>query len=241
MKRLLITGATSGIGYQLAMDYATAGWQVTACGRNVATLEAMDRLERIETVCFDITDHSHVRQASETITHTFDLVILNAGTCEYIDDPIAFNADVFKRVFDINVLGVGYCLEAFTKKIKAGGQLAFMGSSASFLPFSRAEAYGSSKAAIRYLAESIAIDVADYDIAVSLISPGFVDTPLTHKNNFPMPMMISMDEAAKQIKKGLDKRKKHVLTSKALTLFLRVLGKLPHGLRHQLGQRLKNK
>ncbi len=240
MKSLLITGATSGIGYQLAIDYAAAGWEVMACGRNMAVLEEMGRIEGIETVFFDVSNHSQVRQAAEAIDKSFDLIILNAGTCEYIDDPIRFDSELFKRVFDINVIGVGYCLEAFNRKINVGGQLAFMGSSASFLPFSQAEAYGASKAAINYLAESIAIDLHEHGISVSLINPGFVKTPLTDKNNFSMPMIISMVEAAKQIKTGLDQRKKHVLTSRTLTIGLRILGKLPHGIRNMLGRRLKN-
>ena len=113
-----------------------------------------------------------------------------------------------------------------------------MGSSASFFPFTRAQAYGASKAGIAYLAQSLAVDLKSEDIAVSLVSPGFVETALTDKNDFDMPMKISVEQASSEIKQGLDKRKLHVTTPRLFTFVLGLIGKLPMRFQHWLSLKM---
>jgi len=170
MKTVLITGATSGIGEQLAIEYAAQGWSVVACGRNAVKLAQLSGHQNISSLAFDMSDQAEVAAAADKIDKILDLVILNAGTCEYMDDIKRFDTVMFRRVINSNVLGTADCIAAFLPKIPRGGQLAVMGSSASFFPFSRAQAYGASKAAVAYLAQSLAVDLARYEIAVSLIS-----------------------------------------------------------------------
>jgi len=237
MKTVLITGATSGIGERLAIDYAEQGWSVVACGRSAGKLAKLSEHDNISSLAFDMGDQEEVAAAVDKIDKTLDLVILNAGTCEYMDDIKRFDTELFQRVMNINILGTANCVAAFLPKIPRGGQLALMGSSASFFPFSRAQAYGASKAAIAYLAQSLAVDLAKYEIAVSLISPGFVETPLTNKNDFEMPMKISVEQASTGIIKGLSKRKHHVTTPRLFTFLLGLLGKLPHSVQHWLALR----
>ena len=237
MKTVLITGSTSGIGERLAIDYAAQGWSVIACGRNAKKLSQLSEHENITSLAFDMSDTAKVMAAAAEIDQALDLVILNAGTCEYMDDVKKFDTELFRRVINSNVLGTADCIAAFLPKIPRGGQLALMGSSANFFPFSRAQAYGASKAAIAYLAQTLAVDLAKYDIAVSLISPGFVETPLTNKNDFEMPMKISVDQAVSEIIKGLAKRKHHVTTPRLFTFILGSLGKLPHSVQHWLALR----
>ena len=237
MKTVLITGATSGIGERLATDYAALGWKVIACGRNVGKLANLSEHDNISSLAFDMSDSREVQEAADKIEQELDLVILNAGTCEYMDDIKQFDTELFRRVINSNVLGTADCIAAFLPKIPSGGQLALMGSSASFFPFSRAQAYGASKAAIAYLAQSLAVDLAKYAIAVSLISPGFVETPLTNKNDFEMPMKISVDQASSEIIQGLEKRKKHVTTPRLFTFLLGLFGKLPFSIQHWLALR----
>lgn len=241
MKTVLITGATSGIGERLALDYAQIGWSVIACGRNAGKLAQLSEHENITSLAFDMSDFSEVQAASDKILESLDLVILNAGTCEYMDDIKKFDAELFRRVINSNVLGTADCIAAFLPKIPRGGHLALMGSSANFFPFSRAQAYGSSKAAVAYLAQTLAVDLAEYDIAVSLISPGFVETPLTNKNDFVMPMKITVEQASSEIINGLLKRKHHVTTPKLFTFILGLLGKLPHSMQHWLALRTVKK
>ncbi|MCW8996348.1 MAG: SDR family NAD(P)-dependent oxidoreductase [Psychromonas sp.] len=226
MKRVLITGATSGIGKALAVDYASQGWKVVACGRNQPILDELVEHKNITTLCFDITDKQQIADATDTLDN-LDLLILNAGNCEYIDDPKHFDSALFERVITTNLLALGYCLDVLLSKLSPGGQLALMGSSASYLPFPRAEAYGSSKAAVAYLAKSLAIDLLPEKINVSLICPGFVKTPLTDKNDFKMPLLITAEQAADYIVTGLQKGKKEIHFPRKFTYLLKLFAYLP--------------
>ncbi|WP_394129647.1 SDR family NAD(P)-dependent oxidoreductase [Shewanella maritima] len=229
---VLITGASSGIGFELAKHYVAQGWQVIACGRNAQQLAL---LSGVHPLVFDITDASQVKAAGEQLAHviaqhdlSLSAVILNAGTCEYIDDVIKFDSALFQRVIHTNVIATGYCLEAFLPQLAAGGRLALMSSSATFLPFSRAQAYGASKAAITYLADSLRVDLVSRNIGVSVINPGFVETPLTDKNDFAMPMRISAQQAAQAIYKGMINGKSDIHFPKKFTWLLKLFSLLPN-------------
>ncbi|AXV66999.1 SDR family NAD(P)-dependent oxidoreductase (plasmid) [Pseudoalteromonas lipolytica] len=220
----LITGATSGIGEALAYKYADAGEQVIACGRNTDKLAKLSSHSNIERCEFDATNLQDIR--SSTVAYTqFDRVILNAGNCEYIDDARNFDSALFTRVVTTNLLSMGFCLEALLPKIKPGGQLVIVSSSVTYLPLPRSQAYGASKAGVSYLANSLAVDLNDVD--VTLVHPGFVKTPLTDKNDFPMPMAVSAEKAASYIYKGVEKRRKEVHFPYRFTLILKLLRMLP--------------
>ena len=225
-KTLLLTGATSGIGEALCAQYIVLGWKVIACGRNQEKLALLAVNDNISTLQLDLNDAQQVALSFAPLS-VLDLVILNAGSCEYIDDAKHFDGQLFARVINTNLISIGYCLQALLPKVVAGGQLALVGSSASFLPFSRAQAYGASKAGIAYLASSLAIDLKKHDIDVSLIRPGFVKTPLTDKNDFNMPMLISSEQAATYIVKGLSKRQFDIHFPKKFTLILKAIAFLP--------------
>ncbi|WP_417614765.1 SDR family NAD(P)-dependent oxidoreductase [Oceanisphaera sp.] len=237
MKRILITGASSGMGLQLARDYAADGWQVVACGRDREKLmQALAGIE-FEPCIFDMQHTEQILDAVASLA-PFDLVLLNAGNCEYIDDARQFDAELFSRVVNVNLLGTANCLSALIPRIKRGGRLAVVSSSVSFLPLTRAEAYGASKAGLDYLVRTLAIDLAPHHVAVSLIRPGFVDTPLTQKNDFPMPGKVSPEQASRAIRNGLAKGKAEISFPFALISVLRLLSWLPHGLWRWLSQRM---
>jgi len=225
-KTLLLTGATSGIGEALCAKYVALGWHVIACGRNQEKLTLLATDERVLTLQLDLNDAQQVAHMFESLPD-LDLVILNAGSCEYIDDAKQFDGALFERVIKTNLISVGYCLQALLPKVVSGGQLALVGSSASFLPFTRAQAYGASKAGIAYLASSLAIDLKPANISVSLIRPGFVKTPLTDKNDFNMPMSISSEQAANYIVNGLNKRQFDIHFPKKFTFILKAIACLP--------------
>lgn len=220
----LITGATSGIGEQLAIKYAQMGDTVIACGRNTEKLAELSKHNNIESCKFDATNLKDIKEATIGYPH-FDRVILNAGNCEYIDDAKNFDSALFERVINANLLSVGYCLEALLPKVKSGGQLVVVSSSVTYLPLPRSEAYGASKAGVSYLAKSLAVDLTDID--VTLVHPGFVKTPLTEKNDFPMPMAVTAEEAADYMIKGINKRRKEVHFPYRFTLILKALRILP--------------
>ena len=238
MKTVLITGATSGIGLQLAIDYAKTGAVVYACGRNQERLNELNsQFVNIHTLAFDLTDLDATKHTLSSLEHIPDLWILNAGDCEYIDDG-QLDAKLVKRVFDINVLGLTNAIEACQPHFSRGQRLAIVGSIASEVALPRAEAYGASKAAVSYLARALQLDLKPQGIDVSIIYPGFVKTPLTDKNTFDMPMLISSERASKEIREGLAKGLSHIYFPKKFTSILRLIGALPYRWQNALTAKL---
>jgi len=235
---ILITGATSGIGRQLSRDYLATGHQLIICGRNQPALEELQVEFPTQVVCksFDITNLDQCRQATKDLP-PLDLVILNAGTCEYID-ALHFDAEVFERVVRTNLIGLANCLDAVLPRIKNAGQLAIMGSSSSYLPLPRAEAYGASKAATEYLSKTLAITLSSRAIRVSYIAPGFVETPLSGQNDFAMPMIVTSAQASRAIIKGLKQSLREIHFPKKFTWPLKLTGSLPVWLQQWLVKRL---
>jgi short-subunit dehydrogenase len=227
---ILITGSSSGIGMQLARDYLAQSHTVYCCGRNAASLKMLssDFPDLAQILCFDVQDRNDC-QKRLTGLPALDLVILNAGTCEYIDAN-NFDSEMFERVVNTNLIGTANCLEFLIPKIRTGGSLALMGSSSSYLPLPRAEAYGASKAAIEYLAKTLAISLKSSVIHVSYIAPGFVQTPLTALNDFPMPMSVTVEYASKKIREGLGKHKLEIYFPVSFIWVLKTIGVLPFGI-----------
>lgn len=223
---VLITGASSGIGLALA-EYYSNEHKVIACGRTPGKLESLfgDK-DNVTTVCFDICSKQQVLASAENV-ETLDLLILNAGDCEYMEQVVPFDSDKFERVLQVNLLGLGYCLEAYLNKLKAGGQLVIVSSSVVITPFPRSQAYGASKAAVSYLAQSLALDLIEKEIDVTLVEPGFVETPLTDKNKFNMPFLVPVNKAAIIIAKGVTRRKSRIRFPASLMFVLHLLSFFP--------------
>ncbi|PSW20181.1 short-chain dehydrogenase [Photobacterium sanctipauli] len=240
-KHVLITGASSGIGKQLSIDYASQGWHVYACGQNLDRLEALGMVsERITPLAFDVCNLESVTAAMASLTEMPELIILNAGTCEYIEHG-KVDVALFRRIYEVNIFGVLNCIEALQPRFSDKTHLVLIGSSASYLPLPRAEAYGSSKAALAYIANTLAIDLERDGVTVSLVSPGFVKTPLTDKNDFAMPMLVSPEFASEQIMQGINEKKKEIHFPKKFSLFLKTLSLLPIGLQLAAVKRMTGK
>ena len=170
-----------------------------------------------------------------------DLLILNAGNCEYMDVAEGFDSALFARVIETNLVATGHTLAAFLPRLAAGSRLAIVSSSVSWLPLPRAEAYGASKAALDYLAATLRLDLAALGIGVTLIRPGFVQTPLTAKNDFPMPCLVTVEEASRAIMGGLAAGRHQIHFPRRFIWLLRLLGALPTGLWLRLGRTLISK
>ncbi len=229
-RTILITGATSGIGESLLNHYSASGYQVVACGRNQEKLaQYAEHNSNIIPLAFDITDNEQIAQAANQLSDVghIDILMLNAGDCRYIDNAKAFDGELFASVIATNLQSLGYLLEHFLPKVTDGGQVVFVSSSATLLPFPRAEAYGASKAGIDYLAKTLRLDLKSENIDVTLIHPGFIKTPLTDKNDFPMPFLLSSQQAASRIYQGVSARKSYLHFPKRLTLTLKLLALFP--------------
>ncbi|WP_218419129.1 SDR family NAD(P)-dependent oxidoreductase [Alteromonas lipotrueae] len=238
MKTLLITGATSGIGKALALHAAEKGYQVIACGRNQEVLDELASKPNIKPLQFDVTSLKEAKQALHNVK--CDIAILNAGTCEYVDID-EFESDMFRRVFEPNFFGVVHCVEALIPSLKKGNKLVIVDSMARLLPFTRSQAYGASKAALHYFTKSLEVDLHDLGINVQAVSPGFVETPLTDKNDFDMPMKITANEAAVSMLKGVETGKQTVFFPRIFGFILRFMHILPVGLQKKLSLSMREK
>ncbi|WP_412971125.1 SDR family NAD(P)-dependent oxidoreductase [Glaciecola sp. MF2-115] len=238
MTRILITGATSGIGEALTKLCAEHNYTVIACGRNEDKLAELDKLKNIETCRFDVTNEEETKAALESIK--CDIAVLNAGTCEYVDVNNV-EPDMFKRVFDTNIFGVVNVVSALIPSLERGNKIVFVDSLARLLPFPRSQAYGASKAALNYIAKSFEVDLAHKGIKVQTLSPGFVKTPLTDKNDFPMPMVIEAQDAAKYMLDGIFSSRSSVYFPKRFSFIVRFLNLLPEGIQRRLCINMRQK
>ena len=236
---ILITGATSGIGNQLAKDYLLDGHHVYAVGRDDSALAELESLGA-ETVDLDLMDRDKVIDAFEKIEEV-DLAICGAGMCEYLDMP-NFDSALFMKVMSVNMGTLSHAIEGILPKLIASkGRLVGIGSASAYVPFARAEAYGSSKAAIHYLMKTLQISLAPHDVSVSLVVPGFVETPMTKQNDFPMPFIQTTAQASKAIRDGIASGHDVIEFPKKLTLPLKVLGTLPDLVWQQVSEKINKK
>jgi short-subunit dehydrogenase len=234
-----ITGASSGIGEALTKALVQQGHHLFITGRRQDALDALAAVDngKITSARADTTSREELEAISATleVKGDLDMAVLNAGTCEYLD--IAnYDSEVIEKNINTNVVGTARSLDialpALRRTVKKGKQatLVIVSSSAWWFPFGRAEGYGASKAALTYFAHALRADLAQEGIDVVVVSPGFVKTPLTDQNDFPMPFLVTAEDAADRIVKGLQKGKREIAFPKRFTWSLKVLGALPQGL-----------
>ncbi|MRI31853.1 oxidoreductase [Endozoicomonas sp. OPT23] len=212
-KIIWITGASQGIGEALALLTASQGMTVIASARSREKLEQLSaRAENLSGEIIpkplDILDRLSVENTIKSIVENhgdIDLAVLNAGTFIPMDGK-EFRADTVKQHLDLNVMGTSYCLEPLIEIMKGqgSGQIAINASLSGYRGLPTAAAYGASKAALINMAECLHLELKSSGVDVRLINPGFVKTPLTDKNTFHMPFLVSSEQAAKNILKGLN-------------------------------------
>ena len=245
----VLTGASSGLGYALALELANRGYQVLALARSADKL-AMLAAQHTNIIPYplDVTDAQALQRFTQVLQQDYlqagqlqlELMVLNAGSCEYVDAQ-ALDLAAFERTFALNVHGVVACTAQLLPLLASTGQIAVVSSLAHLFPFSRSEAYGASKAAISYFADSLRADLAGTAQSVCLIEPGFVDTPLTQKNDFPMPFLITAADAAKRMADALQHKRLRLRFPRRLVLSLQLLRCLPYALRQRLAAALAQK
>ena len=230
-----ITGASSGIGAALSTELAARGFVVAATARNEKALaELADTAANIHAFAGDITDRSGMAALVDTIERDLgpiDMAVLNAGIYLPTNFP-EFDADLFDRSFAVNLGGTVNCLAPLVPLMsgRGRGRIAIVSSVAGYGGLPTSAAYGATKAALFNLGESLAMDLAAHGGKVSMIAPGFVRTPATDVNTFPMPFIISADDAARRIANGLEKGQAHIAFPKRFSYLLRLINLLPRGL-----------
>ena len=229
-----VTGASSGIGLAVARELVHRGCKVAMTARNASRLEAEVAIMG-EGLAFsapaDLTDPEANKRIVASIVERFggiDIAFLNAGICEYVDVD-DFDSDLFQRTMQANFMSMVYGVESVLPELRRSKrpQLIGMSSTARYAGLTRAEAYGASKAAIAYFMESLRLDLHAERIPVSVVSPGFVRTSLTDKNNFPMPMIVEAEKAASIIVNGIERKRNEIRFPKTFALALRLLSALP--------------
>ena len=242
-----ITGASQGIGKALSLAMVNHGMTVIASARTRENLEelqaeAAGSLGQLEIYPLDVTDQSAVTDCVNYITETFgriDQVVLNAGTFIPMHGS-KFSSEVMQKQVDLNLMGVCYCIEPLIPVMKRQkqGVIAINASLSGYRGLPLAAAYGATKAALINMAECLHLDLHSSGINVKVINPGFVKTPLTDKNKFPMPFLISSEKAAKIIIKGMSRTGFEIRFPMLFAFILRMLQLLPYSIYFKLVRRI---
>lgn len=245
-----ITGASSGLGRELAKQYAEAGHRVCVSARGRDALEQLadncrDTSGEILSYVLDVTDMEQVSSCFQSIAEEVgipDLCVLNAGT--HTENPATnFDRDTYKRLMDINYMGVVNCLQAIVPTYieQQQGKIAVVSSVAGYRGLPYASAYGASKAALINMCESLQPELAATNVSLQLVNPGFVRTPLTDLNEFPMPFLMEVEDAAARMISGLAGNSFEITFPRRFTWLLKILQMLPYPIYLRLSKKLLNK
>jgi short-subunit dehydrogenase len=234
-KKIWITGASSGIGKAIAEKFANEGWRVAISARRDSLLKEIAKKKNIDAFPLDVTKIKDAEIVFNKIIEEFDgidICIFCSGVYNRKNEK-EINIEQIKNTIDVNFLGTVNCVKTVEKyfKRKKNGQISIVSSIAGYRGLPNSSGYGPSKAALTNFTESIYFDFKKYNIKIKLISPGFIKTPMTDTNEFPMPFIKSPEFAADEIFKGLLKKSAfEIHFPKQLTLSLKFLRILPYRL-----------
>lgn len=250
-RRYWLVGASSGIGAALARELVRRGARVAISARDAAALRAVadssagpDPAVVPAVVPVDATDRDAVRRAAgdaRAALGGLDVVVWCAGYWEQLD-AAEWDADVFARHVEVNLLGLNNVLAAVVPPMtRAGhGHVVGIASVAGYRGLAGAEAYGATKAAQINLLEGLRAAVARHGVRVTTVCPGFVRTPMTETNDFPMPFMVDADAAATAIADGLERRRTEIVFPLPMAVTMKVARVLPVRLWSAITTRVSN-
>lgn len=231
-----ITGASSGIGRALALRMAREGYRVAASARRAEELEKLRQEAKGEIVAFplDTTKPDDVKDIVARIEREIG-PIATAVFCAGTYEPVLareLTAAKARPVFELNFMGTVNCLEALITPMRArkAGRIAIVASLAGYFGLPTSAIYGGSKAALINMAEALRPDLALDGIKLQIVNPGFVKTPLTDKNEFPMPFLMEVDDAVDAFYRGLQSDRFEITFPRRFSLILRLVQMLPYRL-----------
>jgi short-subunit dehydrogenase len=232
-KVIWITGASSGIGRALAIKFANEGWIVAASARRENLLQELNKInENIYSFPLDVTNIDQCKNVFKNIVEKFkDIEISIFGTG--IHDPKSekeFNLEKIRKIMEVNYFGTMNSINSVYNYYndKKSGQISIVSSVAGYRGLPAAGAYCASKSALTSFTESLHFEMKRKNVRVSLVSPGFIKTPMTDQNDFPMPMIKSPEFAAEKIYTGLVKKNRfEIHFPKAFTYIMKLLSILP--------------
>jgi len=236
-KRAWITGASTGIGRGLALRLAKEGWQVAVSARSADKLEALEKEAEplsgaVRAFPLDVTDADAAERTVEAVESAIgplDLVFLNAGTFSPFTGK-DFSVEAFRHTMEVNVMGTVHGLGPVIPRFleRGAGHIAVVASVAGYAGLPRAAAYGASKAALINMCEALRPDLGRRGVTLSLVNPGFVDTPMTKKNDFPMPFIVPVEKAVDAIVDGLEKKRFEIVFPWQMRLSMKLFRLLPY-------------
>ena len=233
-KTIWITGGSTGIGKALAIKFANEGWNVAISARRENLLKEISNNEQnIHGFPLDVTDKQKCKGIFEEIKKKFgniDICFFSTGTWDPKREK-DIDVEQIENVFKINFFGTLNSIKAVEKyfKDKRSGTITIVSSIAGYRGLPNSTGYGPSKSALNNLAESLYFDFGRSNVRVCLVSPGFIKTPMTDKNDFKMPFLKTKEYAAEKIYDGLvNKNSFEIHFPKSLTMILKILSLLPN-------------
>lgn len=245
-QRVWLVGASTGIGRATASALHAQGAKVIVSARNALALaDFVAAHPGAQMIALDATDKAEVQRAATLVDQAggFDCVVFCAG--HYVaQQATALNLDELERHLAVNYLGALYLLDSVLPRMLAQpvgrrGHISLIGSVAGYRGLPNSLAYGPTKAALINLAESLYIDLRAHGVGVSIINPGFVQTPLTAQNRFRMPALITPEMAAREILRGWEKGAFEIHFPRRFTWAMKLFEMLPYSLWFGLTRRLQ--
>lgn len=233
-KIIWIVGASSGIGKALAVKFAKEDWIVIASARRKNLLKKLHQINsNIKIYPLDVTNEKNCISVFKNITKIYkniEVCVFGSGVNYFLNDD-HFDLKKMKKIMVVNYFGVLNLINAVYKhfKKKKSGQISIIASIAGYNGLPKKGAYCASKSSLITFAESLYFYFKKFNVQIKIINPGFIDSPMTQKNNFFMPMIQSSEYAASKIYDGLvHKNSFEIHFPKSLTLIMKMVSILPY-------------
>ena len=234
MKKVIwITGGGTGIGKAVAIKFANQGWKVAISGRRENILKEVEDINpNIKSFPLDVNDKGKCFEIMKNIKDEFgdiDICFFSTGTWDPKKER-EIDVEQIENVFKVNFFGTLNCIKSVEDHFRnrKNGIITIVSSIAGYKGLPNSTGYGPSKAALNNLAESLYFDFGRYNVRVCLVSPGFIKTPMTDKNDFKMPFLKTPEYSADKIYNGLiNSNKFEIHFPKSLTLILKFFKIIP--------------